>query len=148
VVDSGACVCEAELWLSLRAPKLLMLELAERVAAACVVRQVRAGACVEGGVGGVGAGARLSLLLSLSHPFTFPVALLNLTTIHPPSQPTINHPTTNQPTTQMPQVPGIERVHVLEGERGGPPRIQTEGINFVVSAGAAGWHWMRARSLR
>jgi hypothetical protein len=28
--------------LSLRAPKLLMLELAERVAAACVVRQVRA----------------------------------------------------------------------------------------------------------
>ncbi|KAI8463429.1 MAG: hypothetical protein J3K34DRAFT_526989 [Monoraphidium minutum] len=66
-VDGGACVCEAELGFHLRAPKLLMLEIAERVAAACVVRQV----------------------------------------------------------------PGIERVHVLEGEKGGPPRIQTEGINFV-----------------
>lgn len=66
-VDEAACACEAELLLSLRAPKLLMLELAERVAAACVVRQV----------------------------------------------------------------PGIERVHVLDGERGGPPRVQTEGISFV-----------------
>jgi hypothetical protein len=40
-VDRDAWACEAELSLSLRAPKLLMLELAERVAAACVVRQVR-----------------------------------------------------------------------------------------------------------
>ncbi len=40
-VDREAYACEAEMRLSLRAPKLLMLELAERVAAACVVRQVR-----------------------------------------------------------------------------------------------------------
>lgn len=65
-IDEQHYRCEVTVVLPLSAPKLLMLELVERVAAATIVR------CI----------------------------------------------------------PGVERVFVLDGERGGPPKLQTEGINF------------------
>ncbi len=72
-IDKSRCTCEVQLSMELSSPKLLMLEVAEKVAAQAMVRATA----------------------------------------------------------------GIDRCYVIEGQRGEPTKVQTDGINFPVS-GAEG----------
>ncbi len=69
-IDKSKCTCEVQLSMELSAPKLLMLEVAEKVAAQAMVRATA----------------------------------------------------------------GIDRCYVIEGQRGEPTKVQTDGINFPVSS--------------